>query len=256
VRPVSLGEVTLIPVGGLPEIRSGDDLGALIVAALVARDQAIEDGDVLVVTHKIVAKAEGALVDLRTVSPSAMARDYAASWGKDPRQVEVVLQQSARIIRMDRGVLVVETRHGLICANAGVDLSNVPGGEVVCLLPEDPDLSARRIVASVEVAGGVNVAVIVADTFGRPWREGLTNVAIGIAGLRPLRDYVGQLDPAGHVLRVSTLAIADELASASELVMGKLDRVPAALIRGYPYERGEGSARELLRRPELDMFRY
>lgn len=253
---MSLGEVTLIPVGGLPEIRSGDDLGALIVAALVARDQAIEDGDVLVVTHKIVAKAEGALVDLRTVSPSAMARDYAASWGKDPRQVEVVLQQSARIIRMDRGVLVVETRHGLICANAGVDLSNVPGGEVVCLLPEDPDLSARRIVASVEVAGGVNVAVIVADTFGRPWREGLTNVAIGIAGLRPLRDYVGQLDPAGHVLRVSTLAIADELASASELVMGKLDRVPAALIRGYPYERGEGSARELLRRPELDMFRY
>ena len=253
---MSLGEVTLIPVGGLPEIRSGDDLGALIVAALVARDQAIEDGDVLVVTHKIVAKAEGALVDLRTVSPSAMARDYAASWGKDPRQVEVVLQQSARIIRMDRGVLVVETRHGLICANAGVDLSNVPGGEVVCLLPEDPDLSARRIVASVEVAGGVNVAVIVADTFGRPWREGLTNVAIGIAGLRPLRDYVGQHDPAGHVLRVSTLAIADELASASELVMGKLDRVPAALIRGYPYERGEGSARELLRRPELDMFRY
>ena len=254
---MSVGEVTLIPITGLPEIVPGDDLGPLIVAALAQRGRAIEDGDVLVVTHKIVAKAEGAMVDLRTVSPSAMARDYAARWGKDPRQVEVVLQQSARIIRMDRGVLVVETRHGLICANAGVDLSNVPGGEIVCLLPEDPDLSARRIAASVAAAaGGGSVAAIVADTFGRPWREGLTNVAIGVAGLRPLRDYVGQHDPAGHVLRVSTLAIADELASASELVMGKLDRVPAALIRGYPYERGEGSAHELLRKPELDMFRY
>jgi coenzyme F420-0:L-glutamate ligase/coenzyme F420-1:gamma-L-glutamate ligase len=210
---------------------------------------------VLVVTHKIVAKAEGALVDLRTVEPSPVARAFGETWSKDPRQVEVVLRHTKRIVRMDRGVIISETRHGLICANAGVDQSNVAGDDIVCVLPDDPDLSAQRVAETVQAETGHTLGVIVSDTFGRPWREGLTNVAIGVAGIRPLRDYVGMKDPQGRTLRVTALAIADELAGAAELVMGKLDRVPAALIRGFRAETGPGSARELLRKPELDMFR-
>ena len=247
------GEVRLLPLRGLPEIRQGAELAELLAEA--AGPGGLLAGDVLVVTHKVVAKAEGALVDLRTVAPSPFASEFAARWGKDPRQVEVILRQSARIVRMDHGVLIAETRHGLICANAGVDNSNVVGEETVCLLPEDPDLSARRIAAGLRHLSGLELPVVIADTFGRPWREGLTNVAIGVAGLLPLRDYVGQHDPQGRSLRVSVLAIADELASAAELVMGKLDRVPAAIVRGYPYEAGEGSARALLRDPALDIFR-
>jgi coenzyme F420-0:L-glutamate ligase/coenzyme F420-1:gamma-L-glutamate ligase len=248
-------EVRLIPVTGLPEIVPGADLAGLIVEALAQAGTPIEAGDVLVVTHKIVAKAEGALVDLRSVTPSPFAEQYAARWAKDPRHIEVVLRQSARIVRMDHGVLISETRHGFICANAGVDASNMVGEDSVCVLPVDPDASARCIVAGVRAASGHAVAAIVCDTFGRAWREGLTNVAIGVAGLQPLHDYIGMRDAQGRELRVSVMAIADELASAAELVMGKLDRVPAALIRGFAYEPGEGSGRELLRKPELDLFR-
>lgn len=253
---MSAGPVQLIPVRGLPEIVPGDDLGCLLWRALVEQQEELHAGDVAVVTHKVVAKAEGALVDLRAVTPSPLALDFATRWNKDPRQVEVVLRQSVRILRMDRGVLVVETRHGFICANAGVDASNVAGGESVCLLPEDPDASARRIAETLGAHAGFPVPVVISDTFGRPWREALTNVAIGVAGLRPIRDYVGRKDAQGRELRISALAIADELAAATELVMGKLDRVPVALVRGYTYEPGEGSARELVRRPDLDMFRY
>jgi coenzyme F420-0:L-glutamate ligase/coenzyme F420-1:gamma-L-glutamate ligase len=248
-------EVKLIPVTGLPEIVPGADLAGLIVEALAQVGTPIQAGDVLVVTHKIVAKAEGALVDLRTVTPSLFAEQYAARWAKDPRHIEVVLRESARVVRMDHGVLISETRHGFICANAGVDASNMVGEDSVCVLPVDPDASARRIVEGVRAATGHAVAAIVCDTFGRPWREGLTNVAIGVAGLQPLHNYIGMLDAQGRELRVSMMAIADELASAAELVMGKLDRVPAALIRDFAYEPGEGSGRELLRKPELDLFR-
>jgi coenzyme F420-0:L-glutamate ligase/coenzyme F420-1:gamma-L-glutamate ligase len=248
-------EVRLLPIRGLPEIVPGTDVAGALLRALEHDGPRIEPGDVLVVTHKIVAKAEGALVDLRTVTPSAFAARYAERWGKDARQIEVVLQQSVRVVRMDRGVLIAETRHGFICANAGVDLSNVAGEEVVCLLPDDPDASAERIRDGLRARTSMELAVIVSDTFGRPWREGLSNVAIGVAGMAPLRDYVGLRDPFGHELRVTALAVADELASAAELVMGKLDRVPAAIVRGYAYERAPGTGRALVRRPEMDLFR-
>ncbi|HWE60826.1 MAG TPA: coenzyme F420-0:L-glutamate ligase [Chloroflexota bacterium] len=252
---MTVAEVRLLPIRGMPEMAPGADLAGTLLDALERADARLEAGDVVVVTHKIVAKAEGALVDLRTVTPSALATRYAERWGKDARQLEVVLQQCTRIVRMDRGVLIAETRHGFICANAGVDLSNVAERDVVCLLPDDPDGSAARIRAGLIERRGVDLAVIISDTFGRPWREGLTNVAIGVAGMEPLRDYVGRRDPHGYELRVSALAIADEIASAAELVMGKLDRVPAAIVRGYAYDRGAGSARMLVRRPELDLFR-
>lgn len=252
---MSQAEVRIIPIAGLPEIAPGANLGDALMDGVAHAGWALADGDVLVVTHKIVAKAEGALVDLRTVTPSTFAARYAERWNKDARQVEVVLQHSARIVRMDHGVLIAETRHGFVCANAGVDLSNVAGEDMACLLPEDPDASAARIMDQARARAGVDLAVVVSDTFGRPWREGLTNVAIGVAGMLPLRSYVGQRDPHGHELRVTALAIADELAAAAELVMGKLDRVPAAVVRGYAYDRAAGDARTLVRRPELDLFR-
>jgi coenzyme F420-0:L-glutamate ligase / coenzyme F420-1:gamma-L-glutamate ligase len=207
------------------------------------------------VTHKIVAKAEGRLVDLRTIEPSDFAREWAAAWGKDPRHVEVVLRESVRVVRMDRGVLITQTRHGFVCANSGVDASNVPGDEVVCLLPLDPDATALAIHRGLKAASGAHVAVIIADSFGRPWRNGIVNVAIGVAGIAPLVDYRGQADNFGRTMQVSVLAVADELASAAELVMGKVSRCPMALVRGYHFDRREGAARELLMDPATDMFR-
>lgn len=245
--------VQILGVMGIGEVAPGEDVGALIVGATGAMPP--EDGDVLVVTHKIISKAEGQLVDLRTITPSAFAEEWAAQWSKDPRQVDVVLRESKRIIRMERGVIISETRHGLICANAGVDASNV-AGETVCLLPRDPDASAARIRATVRERTGRDVAVIVTDSFGRPWRNGIMNIAIGVAGMQPLADYRGQVDPYGNDLRVTVLAIADEMASAAELVMGKVDAVPVAIIRGYDYERADsGSGHDLIMDPTRDLFR-
>lgn len=248
--------IHMLPLRGLPEVREGDDLSALLVAAAgLAPVHGLQSGDVVVVTHKIVAKAEGCSVDLRGVEPSPFAQSIATKWGKDARQVEVVLRESSRIVRMDRGVLICETRHGFICANAGVDRSNTAHPDMVVTLPRDPDASARSIRDGIARQAGVRVAVIVCDTFGRAWREGLTNVAIGCAGLRPLRDERGNADAQGYVLAATVLATADALAAAAELVMGKLDGVPAAIVRGYSYEQGDGAARELLRAPEKDLFR-
>jgi len=248
--------VHVLPVRGLPEVRPGDDVAALLLAgAADAPVRGLRDGDVLVVTHKIVAKAEGCVVDLRTVEPSAFARSIAERWDKDARQVEMVLRESARIVRMDHGVIICETRHGFVCANAGIDRSNAGADEVVLTLPRDPDLSARTICEAVRERTGLQVAVVVSDTFGQVWRQGLLNVAIGCAGLRPLRDERERVDAQGYVLRASVLAVADEVAAAAEMVMGKLDGIPAAVVRGLAYERGEGSARELIRPPEQDMFR-
>lgn len=249
------GEVRIIPVHGIGEVAPGDDLATSILTALERQNLQLHDQDVLVVTQKIVSKAEGRIVDLATVEPSAFAQIAAVQGQKDPAYYEVVLRESRRIVRMDRGILITETPHGLICANAGVDESNVAGGQIVTLLPLDPDASARALCASLHDRAGVDVAVIISDTFGRAWREGQVNVAIGAAGIAPLVDYAGTRDPHGMVLRASLLAIADELASAAELVMGKVDNVPLAIVRGYRYVPADLGARPLIRAPERDLFR-
>jgi coenzyme F420-0:L-glutamate ligase/coenzyme F420-1:gamma-L-glutamate ligase len=248
-------QVQIIGVAGMPEVRPGDNLAALILEAIRGQGVDVEDGDVLVVTQKIVSKAEGRLVDLRQVEPSPSAQEMADRTGRDPRLLEVILGESRRIVRQERGVIICETKHGFVCANAGVDTSNVGGG-VVSLLPQNPDQSAERIRAAIQGRkAGTSIAVIISDTFGRPWREGHTNVAIGLAGMSAIKDYVGQRDPHGYVLRVSTMAVADELAAAAELVMEKLSRVPVAIVRGFDYRRAEGSAQELIRPEERDLFR-
>ncbi len=252
--PPRAPRLTVFGIGDMPEIRPGDDLASLALAAAAAQGTPLEGGDVVVLSQKAVSKAEGRLVQLADVTPSPLAVEVGRSQKKDPRLIEVILRESRRIVRMDRGILITETRQGQICANAGVDQSNVGLGWA-CLLPEDPDASARAFAGRVRTALGIDVAVIVADTFGRPWREGLVNVAVGVAGLRPLQTYLGVPDAHGYTLQATILAIADELAAAAELVMGKLDRVPVAVVRGYRFDPGPGSARELLRDPNLDLFR-
>lgn len=245
--------IQILPVTGVPEVRPGDDLNDALATA--AGDD-LRSGDILLVTHKVVSKAEGKLVELGDIEPSPFAVDFAERNGKDARQVEVVLREAKRIVRMVGGLIIAETRHGFVCANAGVDASNVPGSDTVCLLPEDPDASARRIrTAMMERLGVENIAVIITDSFGRPWRAGITNIAVGVAGISPLTDYRGGKDPHGYDLEASVLAVADELAAASELVMNKVDSVPAAIVRGYSFEAAEGSARELVMPPERDLFR-
>jgi len=245
----------VIGLVGLPEVRPGDDLPSLIVEAARAQGTGIRDRDILVVTQKIVSKAEGRLVDLKDVQPTARARELGKATGKDARLVEVILRESRRIVRQEGPVLITETKHGFVCANAGVDASNVGGGDLVALLPEDPDGSAESIRQAVQEKAVASVAVIISDTFGRPWREGHTNVAVGVAGMSPLLDYVGQRDPFGFELRVSTMAVADELAGAAEPVMGKLSRIPVAIVRGFAFEPGAGTAQELIRPPKRDLFR-
>ena len=249
-------KVTLTPIEGMPEIAPGDDVGALIVDAVARQRTPLQDADVLIVTQKVVSKAEGRIVDLRTVTPSALAADFAGRWDKDPRVVEVALSEAVRVVRMESGVLITETRHGFVCANSGVDGSNVgsASGDVVTLLPEDPDASARRIRDRVREVGA-EVAVIVSDTFGRPWREGAANIAIGVAGMEPLWDYRGLEDTDGRELHSTVVAVADELAAAAELVMKKLDRVPAAIARGYAYTPGESGIAPIIRERAKDLFR-
>lgn len=252
---MSLPELRVIGLPGIPIVTPGADLVALIHQAAVAAPLSLQAGDIVVITQKIVSKAEGCLIALKDVTPSPWAEQYARQWGKDPRHVEVVLRQSRRIVRMDRGVLISETHHGFICANAGVDQSNIEGEEVVAVLPIDPDASARAIRQGLRELLGVEVAVIISDTFGRPWRDGIVNIAIGLSGMQAIKNYIGQLDAQGYELRVTSLAVADELAAAAELVMNKLDSVPVAVIRGYDYPRGEGSLAQLIRAPERDLFR-
>ncbi len=252
---MTISEVRILSVPGMPVIAPGDDLAGLIQQAAERAALSVQDGDVVVVTQKIVSKAEGCLVSLADVTPSPLAGQLAQQWDKDARQVEVVLQASRRIVRMDRGVIIAETHHGFICANAGVDRSNMEGDDVVAVLPPDPDASARAIRDRLREQMDVDVAVIISDTFGRPWREGLVNVAIGLAGMQASVDYTGQHDAQGYELKVTALAVADELAAAAELVMNKLDNVPVAVIRGYDYPRGDGCLGQLIRDPERDLFR-
>lgn len=231
------------------EIAEGDDL----VAPILAAAPPLEDGDVVLVTHKAVAKAEGRVVRLADVVPSERARTLAGPDG-DARHAEVVLRETQRVVRARGTLLIAETAHGFVCANAGVDRSNAPEADTVVLLPRDPDASAARLRAELERRTGVHLGVIVTDTFGRAWRIGLVGVAIGVSGLRPVHDLSGGVDPNGYTLHATSMADADALAAAADLVVGKLDRTPAALIRGYGAA-GDGSASELVRSPESDLFR-
>jgi coenzyme F420-0:L-glutamate ligase/coenzyme F420-1:gamma-L-glutamate ligase len=253
------GSVSVVALGGIGEIEPGDDLPARLTDALAGHPGVLplRDDDVLVVTQKVVSKAEGAIVDLTTIEPRPDAVAFAERFGRDARQVEVVLREARRIVRMERGVLITETPHGFICANGGVDASNVGprSGEVVTLLPADPDASAARIRAAVRDRFGVDVPVVVSDSFGRPWRWGIVDVALGVSGLHPLEDLRGVPDHDGRVMASTVRAVADELASAAELALGKTAGRPAALVRGASFVRGEGSIAELLMSPDNDLFR-
>jgi len=247
-------DLLISAVPGLPEIARGADLAALIAGAVIASGRAVERGDVFVVAQKIVSKAEGAVVRLDAVVPSAKAVEFAESCGKDPRVVEVILRESRRIVRMERGILIAETRHGFVCAHAGVDASNVEPG-FVTLLPVDPDASAGRLHVALSAAFGCPVGVIISDTFGRAWREGVVNVALGVAGLQPLIDYRGGTDTFGRPLTSTIIALADELAAAAEIVTRKSAGMPVAIVRGAAEWAGEGNGQMLVRDASRDLFR-
>jgi coenzyme F420-0:L-glutamate ligase/coenzyme F420-1:gamma-L-glutamate ligase len=242
-------------VPGLPEITPDADLPGLIADAAAAASSPLASGDVVVVTSKIVSKAEGRIVELDAIEPSPFARQYAEKWEKPPAIIELVLREARRIVRQVGPVLITETHHGFVCANSGVDQSSSGGHGLAVLLPEDPDASARRYRDAFR-ARGLDIAVIISDTFGRPWREGQVDVAIGIAGMDPILSYIGQVDPHGHEFRVQALCIADELASAAELVKGNVSRVPVAVIRGHAWQPDEAaSMRSVIRESERDLFR-
>ncbi len=242
--------LTIFPVEGLPEIEPGDD-----IAAQVAERIDLTDGDIVVITSKIVSKAESCAIDLATVEPSAFAAQWGVRWEKDPRVIEVVLRQSRRIVRQIGPVLITETHHGFVCANSGVDQSSSGAHERILVLPVDPDDSARRARARFGDLG-VDVGVVITDTFGRPWREGQTDIAIGVAGINPLYSYIGQHDPHGHEFRVQEICVADELAAAAELVKGNTSRVPAAVIRGLAWEVDDtASMAPVIRDSSRDLFR-
>jgi coenzyme F420-0:L-glutamate ligase/coenzyme F420-1:gamma-L-glutamate ligase len=249
-------EVRVIGVEGMPEIGPGDSLPGLLMDAAQRQGTPIESGDVVVVTQKIVSKAEGRVKSVEGVEPSALALTITEGHRRDPRHTELILRESRRIVRMDRGVIISETHHGFICANAGIDASNIPGSDTVCLLPLDPDASARGIRDAIKTRLGFDVAVIVSDTFGRPWRNGAANVAIGVAGFDPMLSYVGREDSHGNMMYTTVIAAADELAAAAELVTGKVDGVPVSIIKGYRYEPMEdASLQALIRPPDKDLFR-
>jgi coenzyme F420-0:L-glutamate ligase/coenzyme F420-1:gamma-L-glutamate ligase len=251
--------LTILALLGVPEVRPGDDLPALLLDALAATPGVIPLGvdNVLVVTQKVVSKAEGAIVDLTGVVPRPEAIEFARTWDRDARQLEVVLREARRVVRMDHGVLITETPHGFICANGGVDASNVgpSSGSIVTLLPVDPDASAARIRAAILDRHGVDVPVVISDSFGRPWRWGIVDVAIGVSGLLPIEDLRGSPDRDGRVMKSTIRAVADELASAAELALGKVAGRPAALVRGAAFTRGEGSIKDALMPASWDLFR-
>ena len=249
-------EIRVVGVAGIPEVQQGDNLAALILDTAQCQGTSIESGDVIVVTQKIVSKAEGRMVHIDNIEPSPRAQAISQGHRRDSRHTELILRESKRIVRLDRGVIISETYHGFICANAGIDASNVPGSGTVALLPVDPDATARDIRQAVQGRLGAEVAVVISDTFGRPWRMAAVNVAIGVAGFDPLLSYVGQQDDYGNPMYTTVIAVADELAAAAELVTGKVRRVPVAIIKGYLFQPTEdASCRSLIRPPEKDLFR-
>ena len=249
------GEVRLIPIVFADEIAPGTSIAEKLVESLRRCRQRLQPGDILVVKHKIVSKSEARLVDLATITPSAESVSWAARYSLDARIIELAVRESHSVIRRKNGVLITETKHGFLCANSGIDVSNVDGGKTALLLPEDPDRSAANLHRALKKKTGISVPVIITDSFGRPWREGLTEFAIGIAGIKPLRDDRGKRDPHGYKLKASVEAIADELACAAGLVCGKLNRAPACIVRGFSYESGSGGAASLVRPAANDLFR-
>lgn len=248
-------EIRLIPIPVVGEIVPGDSMADHLIKAMHGLRIRFAPGDVLVVKHKIVSKSEGLLVDLATIEPSAESVAWAKQYDLDARVIELALRESRAVIRRRNGVLITETRHGFLCANSGIDVSNVDGGHHALLLPEDPDRSAANLRCALKRSTGISIPVIITDSFGRPWREGLTDFAIGVAGMKPLRDDRGRRDSHGYKLKASVEAVADELACAAGLVCGKLNRAPACIVRGFHYESGHGSVKDLLRSPENDLFR-
>ena len=248
-------ELRVIPLPLADEIQGGDSISEKLLRAMRKGRMTFRAGDILIVKHKIISKAEGRVVDLSTIEPSSRSVAWAERYRLDARVIELALRESRAVIRRRNGVLITETSHGFICANSGVDLSNVDGGDHAVLLPEDPDRSAAKLRRQLKKASGLAIAVIITDSFGRPWREGLTEFAIGIAGMKPLRDYRRQYDPQGYKLKASMEAVADELACAAGLVCGKLNRTPACIVRGFRYDAGVGSVGKLLRPTATDLFR-
>jgi coenzyme F420-0:L-glutamate ligase / coenzyme F420-1:gamma-L-glutamate ligase len=248
-------ELRIIPVFLADEIRPGDSLSDKLLRAIQHPKLSLKAGDILIVKHKIVSKAEGRLVALDKIKPSASSKAWARRYKLDARVTEVALAESKRVVRRKRGVLITETQHGLICANSGVDASNVDGGRHALLLPKDPDRSAAQLHRALKKRLHLSIPVIITDSFGRPWREGLTEVAIGVAGMKAMHDFRGDRDPHGYPLRVTIEAVADELACAAGLVCGKLARTPACIIRGFHYRPGRGQARDLIRPAATDLFR-
>lgn len=249
-------QLSVIGVEGMPEARPGDDLAGQIIEAALVQGTPVAPGDVLVVTQKIVSKAEGRVIAIEGIEPSPLAISITEGHRRDPRHTELILRESRRIVRMDRGVIISETYHGFNCANAGIDASNIPGDGTVALLPVDPDASARGIRQAIRNRTGADVAVIISDTFGRPWRSAAVNVAIGVAGINPLLSYVGQEDSYGNMMYTTVINVADELAATAELVTGKVLGVPVAVIRGYAYEPMEDASNQaLIRDPDKDLFR-
>jgi len=248
-------DLRLLPIPLPDEVCPGDAIAEKLLAALGRRRRRLQSGDILIIKHKIVSKAEGRSVDLSTIQPSAESVAWAKQYDLDARVIEVALRESRSVIRRKNGVLITETHHGFLCANSGIDVSNVDGGAHAVLLPEDPDRSAVNLRRQIKKLTGVSVPVIITDSFGRPWREGLVDFAIGIAGMKALRDDRGHRDPYGYKLKASVEAVADELAAAAGLVCGKLNRAPACIVRGYRYQTGAGTTRDLLRAPERDLFR-
>jgi len=248
--------IEIIPVPISSDIRPGDNLDLIILDSVKKANEFLSDGDVIIVAQKVVSKSEGRLVDLRVVNPSSRSLHIAKQYVKDPRLIELILNESVDVLRLARGMLIVETKRGLICANAGVDQSNLEGSNYAVLLPEDADMSARKLRDSFRKKVGIDVAVIISDTFGRPFREGQVNVAIGVAGIQPLKSYIGTQDMYGKKLKVTEIAVVDEIASAAELQMGKAERIPVVIIRGYDYRMKEStSISELIRSKERDLFR-
>jgi coenzyme F420-0:L-glutamate ligase/coenzyme F420-1:gamma-L-glutamate ligase len=250
-----LRSLLIVPVPFSGQICSGDSLVEKLIGALKRSRFSLKTGDILIVKHKIVSKAEGRFVELDRIKPSARSRAWGRRYKVDAKVIELALAQSRRVVRRKRGVLITETRHGLICANSGVDVSNVDGGSHALLLPKDPDASAARLHRGLKKRLRLSIPVIITDSFGRPWREGLTEVAIGVAGMQALHNYCGEIDPHGYPLRVSIEAVADELACAAGLVCGKLARTPACIVRGFRYQPARGRARDLIRPAATDLFR-
>lgn len=249
------GEIRLIPIPVDDEIHVGDSIAQALFHAMKRLRICFESGDILVVKHKIISKAEGQLIDLAAIKPSAESVEWARQYDLDARVIELALRESVAVIRRRNGVLITETRHGFLCANSGVDVSNVDGGKHALLLPKDPDSSAANLRRAVRKHTGLSIPVIITDSFGRPWREGLTDFAIGIAGMRALRDDRGHRDSHGYKLKASIEAIADEVACAAGMICGKLNRIPACIVRGFAYESGKSRVKDLLRPPAADLFR-